>query len=137
MAPPDRSAFRGKMAFRSVAGAGTLLAVIGAGAAWAQSSTDANVPAGAAQKQARDIAHGEPARWLREDRTAAERLRTLLKEINAALQEAKGACRTLSYAERAACLSEARAIHQREMAEAVADAVAPGAVRTNAPVQIQ
>jgi len=133
MAPPDRHVLRGKMSFCTFAGACALVATLGAGAAWAQVSTDANVPAAAAQKQARDIAHGEPARWLREDRTTAERLSTLQKEINAALQEAKSACRNLPTAERVACMSEARAIHQREMAEAVA----PGATRINAPVQTQ
>jgi hypothetical protein len=98
-----------------------------AGAAHAQStpdSTDSNVPPATAQKQAREIAQGDPARWFREDATAAQRLRTLHKEISAGLQESQGACRKMPAAERAGCMKEARATYQQEMAGARAQVMA-------------
>ena len=104
---------------RTVAAACAALAL--AGAAHAQvtpESTDSNVPPATAQKQAREIAHGDPARWFREDATAAQRLRTLQKEIAAGLQEAQGACRKMAAGERAGCMKEARATYQQEMAAA-------------------
>jgi hypothetical protein len=98
-----------------------------AGAAHAQvtpASTDSNVPPATAQKQAREIAQGDPARWFREDATAAQRLRTLHKEIAAGLQESQGACRKMAASERAGCLKEARATYQQEMAGARAQVMA-------------
>ncbi len=103
---------------RALAGACALLAAVGAHAQSAPESSDANVPPATAQKQAREIARGDPARWFREDATAAQRLRTLQKEIAAGLQEAQGACRKLAAAERAGCMKEARATYQQEMAGA-------------------
>lgn len=116
MTQPDRSFLR------AVVGACALLAAIGA--AQAQTSTDSNVPPATAQKQASEIARGDPARWFREDATMAQRLRTLHKEIGAALQEAQGACRKLPGAERAGCVREARATYSQEMAGARAQAMA-------------
>lgn len=84
----------------------------------ARTSTDALVDPAAASKQAREIAQGDPARWYREDATSQARLRTLQKEIGAALQEAKNACKRVPAAERKACMQEARAIYQRDMAQA-------------------
>lgn len=83
-------------------------------------SNDALVSPVAASKQAREIAQGDPARWYREDATREARLRTLHKEIGAALQEAKNACKKTPAAERNACLQEARATWQRDMAQAKA-----------------
>ena len=103
-------------------GACALLAAVGA--TQAQESTDSNVPPATVQKQAREIARGDPARWFREDATAAQRLRTLHKEIGAGLQESQGACRKLAASERAACMKEARATYQREMAGARAQVMA-------------
>lgn len=80
-------------------------------------SSDQNVPPAIARKQAAEIATGDPQRWYREDATPAARLRTMQKEIAAGLQEAQGNCRRQPTAERAACMKEARAIYQREMAE--------------------
>jgi hypothetical protein len=97
----------------------TLLLLMSA-TAFAQESTDSNVPRAVAQKQAAEIAHGDPARWYHADHTKAERLQTLRKEINAGLQEAQGACRKMPAAERSSCLQEARAIYQRDMAAAPA-----------------
>ena len=97
-----------------------LLAIsVGAGA---QNSTDANVPPAVASQQAAEIARGDPARWHQEDATVAARLRTIRKEIGAALQETLGVCRAGPAAERAACNKEARATYQQEMAGASARA---------------
>ncbi|NNG23606.1 hypothetical protein [Telluria aromaticivorans] len=72
----------------------------------------------AARQQAREIAQGDPARWTREDATTQAKLRTMQKEMGAALQEAKNACKRAPAAERSACLQEARAVYQRDMAQA-------------------
>ena len=85
-----------------------------------QTSSDALVEPAAASKQAREIAQGDPARWYREDATSQDRLRTLQKEIGAALQEARNACKKAPAAERKACMQEARATYQRDMAQAKA-----------------
>ena len=79
----------------------------------------------AANKQAREIAQGDPARWYREDATSQAKLRTLHKEIGAALQEAKNACKRLPAAERSACLKQAQAVYQRDMAQAREAAAGP------------
>lgn len=98
-------------------------ASVQAGAA-PQDSSDQNVPAATARKQAAEIASGDPQRWFQEDTTPAQRLRTLQKEIAAGLQEAQGNCRRQPTAERASCLKQARAIYQKEMAEARGKAMA-------------
>ncbi|MDB5910330.1 MAG: hypothetical protein JWP34_4444 [Massilia sp.] len=114
MTQPDQ------LSWRAVLAACGLLA---AGAVQAQTtpeqvSTDSNVPPATAQKQASEIARGDPARWYREDVTAAARLRTLQKEIGAGLQEAQGECRKLPAAERGACMRDARATYSQDMANA-------------------
>lgn len=83
-----------------------------------RTGSDALVAPAAAAKQAREIAQGDPARWYREDASSQARLRTLRKEIAAALQEAENACKQAPAAERPACLQEARATYQRDMAQA-------------------
>ena len=83
-----------------------------------QDSSDQNVPAATARKQAAEVATGDPQRWYREDATPAARLRTMQKEIAAGLQEAQGNCKRQPTAERAACMKTARATYQKEMAEA-------------------
>jgi hypothetical protein len=82
----------------------------------ASESTDANVPPATARKQAAEIARGDPARWTREDTDLASQMKTKRKEIAAALQESQGVCRSKPKAERSACMKEARAIYQQEMA---------------------
>jgi hypothetical protein len=89
-------------------------------------SCDALVDPAAASKQAREIAQGDPARWYREDATTQARMRTLQKEIGAALQEARNACKKAPAAERNACMQEARAIYQRDMAQAKARVAGQG-----------
>ena len=115
-----------QFSLRALLGACALLAAVGA--AHAQTtpepvSTDSNVPPATAAKQAREIANGEPSRWFREDNSMAARVRRLQKEIGAGLQENQGACRKMPAAERSACMGEARAIYQKEMAGVRAQAM--------------
>lgn len=89
-------------------------AALGASAQTATpASTDANVDPVAARQQAQEIAKGDPARWYRDDPDQ----QTRRKEIGAALQEARNACRQQPAAERKACTAEAQAIYTREMAQ--------------------
>ncbi|HAV37841.1 MAG TPA: hypothetical protein DCX52_16065, partial [Massilia sp.] len=88
-------------------------------------SGDANVAPAAAGQQAREIARGDPVRWYREDTTRQERMRTRRKEIGAALDEAKNACKQRPVAERASCQKAAQDTWRQEMA----------ALRNEAPVQ--
>ena len=89
-----------------------------------QDSSDANVPPATARKQAAEVASGDPQRWYQEDATPAQRLRTMQKEAAAGLQESQGNCRRQPTAERSACLKQARATYQKEMAEARTNATA-------------
>lgn len=75
-----------------------------------------HTPPAAAAHQASELARGDPARWYVEDATEQQRLRTQRKEIAAAYEEAKIACRNEPVPERAQCLKEARATYQRELA---------------------
>jgi hypothetical protein len=72
----------------------------------------------AAQQQAREIAHGDPARWYRDDKTYQARLATTRKEIAAAYREAQNYCKLQSRDERPSCLRAARNTFQTEMAGA-------------------
>ena len=109
---------------RALVGVCAVVAVIGSATAQNNPSTDANVPAATAQKQAREIAQGDPARWFRQNPGMAARLRNLQKEIGAALQEAQGACRQMAASERGGCMKEARANYQQDMAGARAQVMA-------------
>lgn len=62
------------------------------------------------------MARGDPVRWYKEDATEEARLRTLRKEIAAAWEEAKVACRRVPAAERSQCLKDARAEHDKDLA---------------------
>lgn len=93
--------------------------------AHAQTNDDAVVNPVAARQQAQEIAKGDPSRWYQEDATPQARLRTLHKELGAALQEARNACKKVAAAERNACLQEARANYQRDMAQAKTPARTP------------
>ncbi|NRR28623.1 hypothetical protein HSX11_00175 [Oxalobacteraceae bacterium] len=81
----------------------------------AQSHT---TPPANASLQRQEMAQGDPARWYREDSTAAAQLRTLQKEIGAALQEANIACKRMPANERGNCIKEARATYKQDMANA-------------------
>ena len=61
---------------------------------------------------------GDPQRWYQEDSTAQAQLRTLRKEIAAALAEAKKACRSEPSATRASCLKDAQETYRQDMANA-------------------
>ncbi|MFS2028369.1 hypothetical protein ACL58G_18965 [Massilia sp. GER05] len=64
------------------------------------------------------MAAKDPARWTQGDKTKAQRMATLKKEINAAYAEQQTACKKKSSAKRASCLKEARMVYQRDMASA-------------------
>jgi hypothetical protein len=91
-------------------------ALLSVGVAATAQNGDRNVDPAIAKQQAAEIARGDPARWYRDDSTAAERLRTQRKEIGAALQQARNACRQGPKAERADCLKAARTTWQHDMA---------------------
>jgi hypothetical protein len=108
------------------------LACLAAGACMsAQAQDDSTVDPAVKVKQAGEIRRGDPSRWYREDPTRQARLRTLQKEIGAAYQEAKNACREGAAAERGACLKEARATWEQDLRNAPAqlDAAPEGATR--------
>ncbi len=105
---------------RSVIGLGALLLACTVQAQTV--SSDANVPPATARKQAAEVAMGGPVRWDVADATIAARLRTIRKEAAAGLQENLGNCKREPAADRSACISEARAEYQKEMANARARA---------------
>lgn len=101
-------------------------------AAMAQSS-DTTVPPAAATRQASEVASGvDLARWHQQDDSRPARLATLKKEIGAAQAEAQRACAKQEAGTRNACLAEAKATYQRDMAgaEAQVDAAPGGSVTT-------
>jgi hypothetical protein len=100
------------------------------GLAGAQASNDAMVAPATASKQAQEIARGDPARWYREDATAQQQWRTRQKEIGAALDEAKRACRQEPAAQRASCLKAAQDTYKEEMAAGRAEAGTQAQPRT-------
>lgn len=63
---------------------------------------------------------GDPARWYQADSTPQAQLRTLHKEIGAALSEAKKACRQEAPADSKACLKAAQETYRQDMANAQA-----------------
>jgi hypothetical protein len=125
--------------WRAIALAAPLLALLASTGARAQTQThdDSTVDKAVAVKQAGEIRRGDPARWYRDDATRQARLRTLQKEIGAAYEEAKNACRKDAAAGRGACLKEARANYEQEMKNAPAqlDAAPEGALHTSVSQQ--
>ncbi len=109
-----------------------LLAAAGVTQAQAQANGDRTVDQAVKVKQAAEIRQDDPARWSRNDPSREARMRTLQKEIGAAYEEAKNACRGAAAAERGACLKEARATYEQEMKNAPAqlDAAPGGSVQT-------
>jgi hypothetical protein len=109
-----------------------LLAAAGSHAQ-AQANDDSTVGKAVAAKQANEIRSGDPARWHREDPSRQARLKILQKEIGAAYQEAKNACREGAAAERNSCLKEARATYEQDMKNAPSqlDAAPQGSVETS------
>lgn len=76
-------------------------------AGWAQGLAAENI-----------VQPGDPARWYQEDLTAGARFQTLRKEAGAAYKIAVAECKQGERATRAACLRQARAVYEQEMAEA-------------------
>lgn len=106
---------------RSFLRAAAACALAGAALPALAQNSDALVDPATARQQAREIAAGDPPRWYRADRTRQDRWRTRQKEIGAALHEAQNACRREAPAERGACLKEARANWERDLARARAE----------------
>ena len=104
-----------------------------------QAHDDSTVDKAVAVKQAGEIRRGDPGRWYREDPSRPARLRTLQKEIGAAYEEAKHACREAAAAGRGACLKEARTTYEQEMKNAPAqlDAAPEGSVQTTVQTSVQ
>ena len=127
--------------WRAVALAAPLLALLASTGAGAQTQAhdDSTVDKAVAVKQAGEIRRGDPARWYRDDATRQARLRTLQKEIGAAYEEAKHACRETAAAGRGACLKEARESYEQEMKNAPAqlDAAPEGSVQTTVQTSVQ
>ncbi|WBS04704.1 hypothetical protein OU994_10685 [Pseudoduganella sp. SL102] len=97
---------------RIIIGAALAAGLAGLGStAWAQSTSPAM-----AQHQERELARGEPARWMKADGSVQAQIATKRKEIGAALNEAMNDCKKAGRAERQACMREARATYQRDMA---------------------
>ena len=94
-----------------------IIAAALAGAALAAQASNTTPPQNA-QLQKSEIAKGDPARWYQDDTSPAAQLRTLRKEISAALAEANLACKQGPAAERRSCLKEAQATYRQDMAKA-------------------
>lgn len=120
---------------RAFALAAALAALCAAGAqaqTQDQPFNDSTVDKSVAVKQAGEIRKGDPARWHSEDTSRQSRLRILQKEIGAAYEEAKNACRETAASGRKACLKDARASYERDMKNAPAqlDNAPKGTVET-------
>jgi hypothetical protein len=98
----------------------------------AQAQSDATVDKAVARKQAGEVAAGGPARWHDEDMSREARLRTLQKEVGAAYEEQKKACRAGPAFDRDRCLRQARQTWQEDLKNAPAqlDAAPAGSVTT-------
>lgn len=60
----------------------------------------------------------DPARWYVEDATPQAKFQTMKKEVDAAYKEAMTECKAMPAADRGACMKDARAIFQADMASA-------------------
>lgn len=85
-------------------------------AAWSAAHAQDTTPQQNATLQKQEISKGEPTRWSQPDATEAARTRTLRKEIGAALAEARQACKQGPASERGACLKQAQATYQHDLA---------------------
>ena len=72
-------------------------------------------PPEVAAHQRMELQRGEPARWKREDHNTAQQMATLRKEINAALAEARTACKQMPQSERGDCMKEAQATYTADI----------------------
>jgi len=76
---------------------------------------DTTVAEAVAQKQAKEIQAGDPARWHHDDASRQAALKTLQKEIGAAYDEARRACAKGPAAQRTGCLTTARQTWQDDL----------------------
>jgi hypothetical protein len=115
-----------------------LACVLMAGGTAALAQDGSTVAKAVAQKQASEVKGGGPARWDSEDTTRQGRLRTLHKEIGAAYEEAKQACRAGPAPARGPCLQGARQNWQQDMKDAPAqlDAAPAGQVTTRVETSV-
>ena len=60
----------------------------------------------------------DPQRWYVDDATRQEQLRTLRKEIGAALQEAQKQCKSMAAPDRDSCMKDAHDTYQHDMSNA-------------------
>jgi hypothetical protein len=99
---------------------------------------DSTVAKAVAQKQASEVKGGAPARWDSEDTSRQGRLRTLHKEIGAAYEEARKACRAGPASARGPCLQQARQTWQQDLKDAPAqlDAAPAGQVTTRVETSV-
>jgi hypothetical protein len=67
---------------------------------------------------AQDAGTKDPDRWFKEDATAQARYQTSTKEAHAGYREALKECQPMKGSERAACLKEAKANLQADLAAA-------------------
>jgi hypothetical protein len=82
-------------------------------------------PPEVAAHQRQELRHGDPARWSRPDSSTSAQMATLRKEINAALAEARTACKQMDRGDRADCMKEAQANYTADlhnMRQQIADA---------------
>ncbi len=73
-------------------------------------------PAATEQQQQRELARGEPARWLKEDTSERAQIATKKKEIAAALKESLAECKRMAAGDRGSCVKEARQTYQTDLA---------------------
>lgn len=107
---------------RIIAGAALAAGLAGIAGLGSNAAAQSTSPA-MAQQQQREIARGEPARWMKADGTMQAQIATKRKEIGAALNEALNDCKGAASGERKACVREARETYRRDMAS-VQDLVA-------------
>jgi hypothetical protein len=67
---------------------------------------------------AADATPKDEARWRTEDATPQARYQTMKKEAAAAYRENTKQCKTMSKSERAACMKDAKANYDRDLADA-------------------
>jgi len=73
-------------------------------------------PPEVATRQQQELKRGDPPRWFKDNKTTEAQLATLRKEIGAARHEAQAACKSMAGAEKTACMRDAQATYDGDMA---------------------
>lgn len=73
-------------------------------------------PPEVAARQQQELKRGDPPRWFKDDQGSEAQLRTLRKEIGAALKEAQAECKQMSGDERSDCMQQAARTYKDDMA---------------------